>query len=123
MTKCLLLLHARMPRAFDPSTVTWSSLAAVAYLIVFGSILGLNCYLYLLTKVAAPKVATYALVNPVVALLLGAVVLSEPLTPLVIMATVLVLAGVGLVLFQDVLTNARFKSLVTRRAPAVAPGE
>lgn len=108
---------------FDPSTITWSSLAAVAYLVVFGSIVGLNCYLYLLTKVAAPKVATYALVNPVVALLLGSVVLNESLTPLAIMATVLVLVGVGLVLFQDVLTNARFKSLVTRRAPAVAPGE
>jgi drug/metabolite transporter (DMT)-like permease len=109
--------------SFDPSTVTWSSLAAVAYLIVFGSIVGLNCYLWLLTKVAAPKVATYALVNPVVALLLGSVVLNEHLTPLAIMATVLVLAGVGLVLFQDVLKPSRLRSFVSRRAPAVAPGE
>jgi len=108
---------------FDPSTVTWSSLAAVAYLIVFGSIVALNCYLWLLTKVAAPKVATYALVNPVVALLLGAMVLNERLTPLVIMATVLVLAGVGLVLFQDVLKPSRLRSFVSRRAPAGAPGE
>lgn len=108
---------------FDPSSVTWSSLAAVAYLIVFGSIVGLNCYLWLLTKVAAPKVATYALINPVVALLLGTVVLNETLTPLVVMATVLVLAGVGLVLFQDVLKPSRLRSFVSRRAPAVARGE
>lgn len=108
---------------FDASTITWSSLAAVAYLVVFGSIVGLNCYLWLLTKVAAPKVATYALVNPVVALLLGSVVLSERLTPLVIMATVLVLAGVGLVLFQDVLKPSRLRSIVARRTPAIAPGE
>ncbi|GFE81014.1 drug/metabolite exporter YedA [Steroidobacter agaridevorans] len=108
---------------FDPSIITWSSLAAVAYLVVFGSIVGLNCYLWLLTKVAAPKVATYALVNPVVALLLGTIVLNETLTPLVIMATVLVLAGVGLVLFQDVLKPSRLRSFVSRRAPAVAPGE
>ncbi len=108
---------------FDPATVTWSSLAAVAYLVVFGSILGLNCYLWLLTKAAAPKVATYALVNPVVALLLGAVILNETLTPLVLMATVLVLAGVGLVLFQDVLKPSRLRSFVTRRTPAVVPGE
>lgn len=108
---------------FDPSAITWSSLAAVAYLVVFGSIVGLNCYLWLLTKVAAPKVATYALVNPVVALLLGSLVLNERLTPLVIMATVLVLAGVGLVLFQDVLKPSRLRSFVSRRAPAVAPGE
>ena len=108
---------------FDPSAVTWSSLAAIAYLIVFGSIVSLNCYLWLLTKVAAPKVATYALVNPVVALLLGAVVLNETLTPLAIMATVLVLAGVALVLFQDVLKPSRLRSFVTRRGAAVAPGE
>jgi drug/metabolite transporter (DMT)-like permease len=108
---------------FDPSTITWSSLAAVAYLVVFGSIVGLNCYLWLLTKVPAPKVATYALVNPVVALLLGSVVLNERLTPLAIMATVLVLAGVGLVLFQDVLKPSRLRSFVTRRTPAVARGE
>jgi drug/metabolite transporter (DMT)-like permease len=108
---------------FDPSTITWSSLAAVAYLVVFGSIVGLNCYLWLLTKVPAPKVATYALVNPVVALLLGSVVLNERLTPLAIMATVLVLAGVGLVLFQDVLKPSRLRSFVTRRTPAVVRGE
>lgn len=108
---------------FDPSSITWSSLAAVAYLVVFGSIVGLNCYLWLLTKVAAPKVATYALVNPVVALLLGTVVLNETLTPIAIMATVLVLAGVSLVLFQDVLKPSRLRAFVSRRAPAVAPGE
>lgn len=108
---------------FDPSAVTWSSLLAVAYLIVFGSIVGLNCYLWLLTKVAAPKVATYALVNPVVALLLGSLVLNERLTPLAITAAALVLAGVGLVLFQDVLKPSRLKSFVTRRLPAAARGE
>ncbi|MFC4310716.1 EamA family transporter [Steroidobacter flavus] len=108
---------------FDPSAVTWSSLGAVAYLVVFGSILGLNCYLWLLTKVAAPKVATYALVNPVVALLLGAAILGEPLTSLVIMATVLVLVGVGLVVFQGVLNPSRLRSFVSRRGPAIAPGE
>jgi drug/metabolite transporter (DMT)-like permease len=49
---------------------------AIAYLVVFGSIIALNCYLWLLMRVAAPKVATYALVNPVVALVLGAPRLS-----------------------------------------------
>jgi drug/metabolite transporter (DMT)-like permease len=86
---------------FDISAVTWSSVLAVAHLIVFGSIITLNCYLWLLTRVAAPKVATYALVNPVVALLLGALVLNERLTVLALAAAVLVLFGVALVLFQD----------------------
>lgn len=105
---------------FDPSTVTWSAVLAIGYLIVFGSIVSLNCYLWLLTKVSAPKVATYALVNPVVALLLGALVLDERLTALAVSAAVLVLLGVGLVLFQDVLKPSRLLSLVTRQPPPKA---
>ena len=76
-------------------------LMSIAYLVVFGSIVGLNCYLWLLTRVAAPKVATYALVNPVVAMFLGAVVLGERVTLLAVVAALLVLAGVALIVFQD----------------------
>lgn len=86
--------------SFDPTGITWSSVAALSYLIVFGSLIGLNCYLWLLTRVPAQKVTTYALVNPVVALILGAIVLGERITPLAISAAVLVLTGVALVLFQ-----------------------
>jgi drug/metabolite transporter (DMT)-like permease len=86
---------------FDPGTITLSGVVAIAYLVVFGSIVGLNCYLWLLTRVAAPKVATYALVNPVVAMFLGAVVLGERVTPLAVVAALLVLAGVALIVFQD----------------------
>lgn len=86
---------------FDVSSVTASSVIAVLYLAVFGSIVALNCYLWLLTRVAAPKVTTYALVNPVVALMLGALVLDERLTFTTLTAVLLVLAGVSLVLFQN----------------------
>jgi drug/metabolite transporter (DMT)-like permease len=86
---------------FDPSAISVSGVVAIAYLVVFGSIVGLNCYLWLLTRVAAPKVATYALVNPVVAMFLGAVVLGERVTLLAVVAALLVLAGVALTLFQD----------------------
>jgi drug/metabolite transporter (DMT)-like permease len=86
---------------FDPTQISVQSMLAIFYLVVFGSIVGLNCYLWLLTRVPAPKVTTYALVNPVVALLLGAVVLKEPVTALVMIAAALVLLGVSLVLFQN----------------------
>jgi drug/metabolite transporter (DMT)-like permease len=86
---------------FDPATISWQGVVAIAYLVVFGSIIGLNCYLWLLTRVPAPKVATYALVNPVVALFLGAAVLGETVTPLAIVAALLVLLGVALTVFQD----------------------
>ncbi len=86
---------------FDPARVSVTSWAALAYLIVFGSIVAFNCYLWLLTHVPPQKVTTYALVNPVVALLLGALVLDERLTPFAVAASGLVLLGVALVLFQN----------------------
>ena len=85
---------------FSPASVSMSSWLAVLYLIVFGSIIGLNCYLWLLTRVSASKVTTYALVNPVVALILGALILGEEVTSTTVVATLLVLLGVALVLFQ-----------------------
>lgn len=85
---------------FDAQHISATSVWAVIYLIVFGSIFGLNCFLWLLTRVSAQKVTTYALVNPVVALFLGAVFLDERITPVVAFAAALVLAGVALVLFQ-----------------------
>jgi drug/metabolite transporter (DMT)-like permease len=99
---------------FDVAQVSWVSTLAMLYLIVFGSLLTFNCYLWLLTRVPATKVTTYALVNPVVALFLGAIVLNERLTPLALAAAALVLVGVALVLFQDLnwLRNLR------RREPA-----
>lgn len=95
---------------FDVSAVSSASIIAIIHLIVFGSLIGLNCYLWLLTRVPAQKVTTYALVNPVVALLLGALVLDERVTTLAAVSAVLVLAGVALVLFQ----GASFKSIRAR---------
>jgi drug/metabolite transporter (DMT)-like permease len=86
---------------FDPAAISMQGVVAILYLVVFGSIIGLNCYLWLLTRVPAPKVATYALVNPVVALILGAAVLGERVTPLAAVAALLVLFGVALIVFQD----------------------
>jgi drug/metabolite transporter (DMT)-like permease len=94
------IVTGEWPR-FDPGAISLPGVIAIAYLVVFGSIIGLNCYLWLLTRVAAPKVATYALVNPVVAMILGAIVLGERVTPLAIVAALLVLLGVALIVFQD----------------------
>ncbi len=86
---------------FEPASVSLASWLAVLYLVVFGSLIALNCYLWLLTRVSAAKVTTYALVNPVVALLLGALVLHERITSTAVVSALLVLFGVSLVLFQD----------------------
>jgi drug/metabolite transporter (DMT)-like permease len=85
---------------FDPSQIQWQSVLAVLYLVVFGSLIAVNCYSFLLAHVDAQQVTTYALVNPVIALALGVLVLHEQLTLGAIVSTVLVLLGVTLILFQ-----------------------
>ncbi len=90
----------------DLQAVSLESVLAVAYLVVFGSIIAFTSYLWLLTRAAAQKVTTYALINPVVALVLGAVVLGERVTTFTAMAAVVVLAGVALVLFQSWMPRA-----------------
>jgi drug/metabolite transporter (DMT)-like permease len=102
------------------TAVSWKSVLAVGYLVVAGSIIGLNCYLWLLTRVSAAKVATYALVNPVVALFLGTLVLGERLTALALIAAAMVLVGVGLVLFQDAKWLNSLRRRETPQAGAVA---
>jgi drug/metabolite transporter (DMT)-like permease len=104
---------------FDVSKVTATSALAILHLVVFGSIVALNCYLWLLTRVPAQKVTTYALVNPVVALLLGAWFLDERLTFGSIAAAVLVLVGVGLVLFQDISLPRVLKTLFPDKSHTV----
>jgi drug/metabolite transporter (DMT)-like permease len=84
----------------DLAAVTPLAWWSLAYMVVLGSILAMSCYLWLLGHVAPQKAMTYALVNPLVALLLGAALLGERLTATVGIAVVLVLAGVSIVLVQ-----------------------
>lgn len=104
---------------FDVSKVTPTSVLAILYLVIFGSIIALNCYLWLLTRVPAQKVTTYALVNPVVALLLGAWFLDERLTFGSVAAAVLVIVGVALVLFQDISLSRMLKALFPDKSRTV----
>nr|WP_296069285.1 EamA family transporter [uncultured Actinoplanes sp.] len=77
--------------------VTGRSLLAVGYLIVFGSLVAYTAYTWLLDHVPARIAGTYAFVNPVVAVLLGWWLLSEPLTPRTVLATAVIAAGVALI--------------------------
>lgn len=66
---------------WSPGATTARSVAALAYLIVFGGVIAYGAYVWLLRVAPAGRVATYAYVNPVVALLLGWALADEPLTP------------------------------------------
>ena len=74
--------------------VSVRSLVAVAYLVIFGSIVAFTAYTWLLANVSVSTVGTYAYVNPIVAVALGAVLLSEPITLRTIVATVLIIGAV-----------------------------
>lgn len=88
---------AREPMHFDMAIVSARSLAGLVYLIVFGSIVAFSAYVWLL-KVSTPaKVATYAYVNPVVALLLGWVFAGERLSLRTAVASAIVIAAVALI--------------------------
>src|SRR5260370_16180817 len=63
--------------ALHLSAVSSRSWAALGYLIVFGSMVGFTAYIYILKKSTATRVATYAFVNPVVALFLGWLLIGE----------------------------------------------
>lgn len=73
------------------------ALGAMAYLIFFGSILGYSSYIYVLQRWPASKAGTYAYVNPIVGVFLGALILGEPISFNVIVSSIIILGGVLLV--------------------------
>ncbi|WP_193612973.1 EamA family transporter [Nocardioides lijunqiniae] len=79
----------------DPGRVTLRSLLALAYLVGPGSLLALTAYVVALRTLPTTTVATYAYVNPVVAVTLGALVLSEPVTAHLLVGAAVVTLGVA----------------------------
>lgn len=67
---------------------------ALAYLTLFGSLVGFTAYVWLLRVVSPARAATYAYVNPVVAVFLGWALAGEELTPLTLVAAAVIIAGV-----------------------------
>lgn len=85
-------------RALDLNVISPRSWIALSYLILFGSMLGFTAYIYILKKSTATRVATYALVNPVVALFLGRLVIGEAITVRTVSAAAVILTAVLLVI-------------------------
>lgn len=81
----------------DPAAVSARSLIAFAYLIIVGSLVGYSSYMYLLGVTSAAAASTYAFVNPVVAVILGALFAAEPLSPRVLGAGAVIVAAVAMI--------------------------
>jgi drug/metabolite transporter (DMT)-like permease len=78
-----------------------AAIAAWLYLVVFGSLIGFNAYMYLLAKAPAALASSYTLVNPVIAMLLGVAFAGEIVTGFEWIAVSVVLLGVMLLLWPQ----------------------
>jgi drug/metabolite transporter (DMT)-like permease len=81
-----------------PEKITPLSLGAFAYLVLLGAIVGYTAYFWLLRNCEPAKVATYAYVNPVVAVLLGALFAHETITLRTLLAAALIIGSVALII-------------------------
>ena len=77
--------------------VSTTSIVALLYLIVFGSLIGFSAYVWLLRSAPLSLVSTYAYVNPVVAVILGAIFVGEAVTARLVIAGGIIIAAVALI--------------------------
>jgi len=110
-------IYALFAKDFSRVTWTWRGVSAIAYLVVFGSLIGYTAYIWVLDNAPSAIVSTYAYVNPVVAVFLGWIVLHERVDAYVLAGSAIVVISVILV------TTAKVKKNITlaQEMPAVEP--
>jgi len=96
----------------DPAAISVRSLVAFGYLVVFGSLVAYSAYTWLLQNASVSLVSTYAFVNPVVAVVLGALILAEPITPTIVVGAAVIVVAVAFIVFRQ---------SAARRAERLAP--
>src|SRR5262245_17050761 len=96
---CLALISfiAGEPARITPTVFEWKGLVALAYLALFGSIVAFSAYSWLMRFVQPARIATYAYVNPVVAIFLGWAFAGEKLNSRTLVASAVILVGVVLI--------------------------
>ena len=96
-----IALFVYSPHEFNPAYYSARSIFGLWYLIIFGSLVGYSAYVWLLANAPIQQVATYAYVNPVIAIALGAIVLGESITWRIVGGALLVLAAVAIVVRRE----------------------
>ncbi|WP_246005017.1 EamA family transporter [Nocardioides marmorisolisilvae] len=96
----VILVVAGLARGERPHPTEYSAHAWLAwgYLVVFGSMVAFTAYVWLLGNAPISLVATYAYVNPVVAVILGALILDEPVTPAIVIGGAIIVVAVAVVI-------------------------
>jgi drug/metabolite transporter (DMT)-like permease len=79
------------------TAVPWQSWIAIGYLVIFGSVISFIAYLYALQNLTTEQTSVYAYINPVVAVLIGAMIFNEKLTVFIAAGGLITLAGVYLI--------------------------
>jgi drug/metabolite transporter (DMT)-like permease len=93
----LLAVGTGDPQRLNLAKASWTSIGAFFYLLVFGSLVGFTAYSWLLNNVTPARAATYAYVNPVVAVFLGWLIAGEPLTRQMMLAAAVIIGSVILI--------------------------
>ena len=97
-------------RAIPITSIPWQSWAAIAYLVLFGSLIAFVCYLYALQNLPTEQASIYAYINPIVAVVFGAILFNESLTMFLAIGGLVTLLGVYLV-------NKAFRSVPPPEQP------
>lgn len=82
----------------NAASVSLRSALSLGYLIVFGSLIGFSAYVWLLRVSTPARVSTYAYANPIVAVLLGAALAGEAVTPRILLAALVIVGAVALII-------------------------
>ena len=117
----LLLLGAivtgELPR-FHPASMSMLSLGSFVYLVLVGAVVGYTAYIWLLRHCDPAKVATYAYVNPIVAVLLGTLFAGETVTARMLIAAGLIIGSVALIITAQQLRARVQPAMSTALEPA-----
>ena len=97
---CIAAILSGELASFRPEAVTTDSILAFVYLTAVGSLVAFTAFAWVLRQAPLPLIATYAFVNPVVAVFLGWLILKEAVTPIQLVAGVVIVVGVALLILS-----------------------
>jgi drug/metabolite transporter (DMT)-like permease len=107
------------PSRFHPESISTASILGVAYLVIFGSMVAFTAYAWLLKHAPLSLVGTYAYINPIVAVSLGALFLHESLSVRTLIASGIIIAAVAII----VTARSRLGSREPDGIDAIEPAE
>jgi drug/metabolite transporter (DMT)-like permease len=106
----------------QPENFSFESLVSLAYLIVFGSVLAYTAYTWPLQHASVSRVATYAFVNPVVAIVLGTVLLNEEINVTMVIGAAMIVLAVAVVVRTESQSSHKATEVATAPTAPIEPG-